>query len=85
MDTNNVGFITFKNKDGSPRKFMITHYHGFYGTEKQPKNTYVDDGKFFANVWDDDILEEIQNLEVGDRHDEYGPCGLSHCAIYRYA
>ena len=87
MDTyENVGFVVFKNKDGSPRKFMVTHYHGFVNNvDDKPSNSFVEDGKFHPTAWDSEILEEIQKLEIGDRHDEYGAAGTSHCAIYRYA
>ncbi len=85
MDLSNVKYIQFKNKDGTFKKFMVTHYYGYYGTEKKPTNTFIDDGKFFVSAWDEDILEQISELDINDRHDEYGPCGISHCAIYRYA
>jgi hypothetical protein len=88
MDTyENVGFVVFKNKDSTPRKFMVTHYYGFVvnGKNDKPSNSFIEDGKFHATAWDPEILREVQKLEIGDKHSVYGAAGTSHCAIYRYA
>ena len=76
----------FKTKHGTKRKFMLTFYWGYQvnGKEDKPFIEYIENGEFDENNWDEDIIQAIGKLDIGEKYGDYGACGISHMSIYRY-
>ena len=66
---------------------MITWYWGYVNIKNdgKPVVDYITDGEFDDTCWDDCVIKEIAELDIGQKYDDYGACGSSHMSVYRYA